>query len=429
MDAIIREFCQQDSSFEHWSGDGSIQPDVPSLLSLSTLPRDRVLDGFTNSLNLPAVQLVDGADSNDSAARLNNRRSDASHLSRVSSFSMAVEPAARAVGHYASSKAATDIGLLSVDRQPEAQTELQILQEKFDMMERAAKAEIGELRASLLEAHKKLAEVGTERAVAGCTDKVKAHRAWEEEMQLSQQNLLAARADMTWRFETQLRQALRFGPPSELVRRLLNDRMEWLQLHCISIWRAVTRLKPEPQDLRELEVEVRCWEKARRLRRLGFSARKIFSAWRIYSTGQEKRRLLKLADMAHDSWCRTAGQVSRHIDKQFHIMFSAVASRCFIEWLWCYYTSRRLSRFWRWLGKRSQHLRLCFTAFLRAVSACRRDRIQILEGMRQSAFGVAADARLPALSSGSQPSSANWNERIRMLEKMPMAPSEAVLAS
>merc|ERR1719253_78321 len=107
-------------------------------------------------------------------------------------------------------------------------------------MEQAARAEICELRARLLEAHQELAEVGTAKAVSGCTEKLVARQACEVEMQQSQQDILAARAEVTMHFETRLRHSLRFGQPAELVRRLLRARVEWLQLHCLLVWRAVT---------------------------------------------------------------------------------------------------------------------------------------------------------------------------------------------
>ena len=102
-------------------------------------------------------------------------------------------------------------------------------------------------------------------------------------MHLSEQNLLLARAELTFDFERKLQHAQRFGPPERLMQRVFDCRLEWLQMHCLLVWRALVSLQPETQNLRELELELRCWEKARRLRLVSPNARKFFSAWRAYA--------------------------------------------------------------------------------------------------------------------------------------------------
>lgn len=268
------------------------------------------------------------------------------------------------------------------------------------MMESAARAEISELRTRLAEAHQQLAEVGTASAVSVCTEKIVARHACEEEMHETQQSLLVARAEVTHYFERQLWRALRFGPPEQLVRRRLGCRLEWIQLHCLLVWRALVKLKPEPQNLRELEVEIRSWEKARRLRRGSFHARKFFSAWRCLAEAHERGRLQRLIDLAHDAWYARHEYVCRSVDRQFYMKISFMASRCFIEWLHRYQKSRQLARFWRWLGKERKLLRHCFVSLLRAVSASRKENLHLQDCMRTAAS-----------------SSADWSARIHMLER------------
>lgn len=380
LNAIIHEFCDQGGSFEHRLGShdhmpglslSSVHPDVPSPLSLPTLPHVRISDASILS---------------DAAGGLGIHGLD-------------IE--SRNLGKVSMHEATLSVSQLDCLQEDfDIREKYSLLQEKYEMMESAARAEISELRARLLEAHQQLAEIGIARTVSGCTEKIVARQACEEEMYMSQQNLLVARAEVTRHYERQLWRAQRFGAPDQLVRRLFSCRLEWIQQHCLMVWRAVVVLKPEPQDLRELEVEIRCWEKARRLRLVAFNARKIFSAWRVLAGEHGRGRLRKLIDLAHDSWhvCHTSAH--RAIEKQFCMRSSAVASRCFLEWLWRYQRSRQLARFWRWLGKERKLMRRCFVSFLRAVSASRQGRIQILEGMRMAA-----------------PSSAIWKDRINTLER------------
>lgn len=286
------------------------------------------------------------------------------------------------------------------------------LQEKYYMMEHAARAEISELRTRLLDAHRELAEVGIARAVSGCAEKIVVRHAIEEEVHASNQNLLVARAELTRDFEMRLWRARRFGPPEQLVRRIMNCRLEWLQLQCLSVWRALVLLRPEPQNLQELEVEIRCWEKARRLRVAAFNARRMFSAWRRLADQQERVRLRMLVDLAHDSWEVLHISVHRAVNQHFYIRASAAASRCFLEWLWRYRTSRRLARFWRRFGKerRRRLTQWCFTCFLRAVLVAQKDRIQMCE--KVSAAGLPPVAK------------STVNMALRFLEKHPpRAPS------
>lgn len=375
LNAIINEFCNTGASFEHRAGNNertpglslsSFQPDMGSPLSLPTLPNVQVA-GFPSLSDTAGGLSTHGLDFEGGLAG----KTSVSSVTQLDSF-------------------LEDFQV----RQKYAQ-----LEEKYQMMESAAKAEISELRARLVEAHEELAEVGAARAVSGFTEKIVARQACEEEMHLSQVNLLAVRAEVTHHFERKLGRAMRFGPPEQLMQRLLSSRLHWFQLHYLQIWRAVVTLRPEPQNLRELEVEIRCWDKARRLRRLAFGARKIFSAWRVYADEQGRGRLRRLIDMAHDSCNACHTTVHRTIDKRFSAETSAVASRCFLEWLRRYQRSRQVARFWRFLGRERTSMRRCFVSFLRAVSASRQDKIKLLEGM-----GMVA------------PTSATWNDRIHMLE-------------
>merc|ERR1711865_326909 len=141
--------------------------------------------------------------------------------------------------------------------------------------------------------------------------------------------------------------------------------------------------------------ELRCWEKNRRLKVGSFKARKFFSAWRGLAEQGGRGRLQRLIDIAHDSWHACYASVQRAMDRHVSAKYSAIESRCFLEWLWHYQKSRQLARFWRWLGKDRKLLRWCFLCYLRAVSAGRRDRIELMEKV-MSVAQVAAVQRSAA---------------------------------
>lgn len=353
LNAIIQEFCHNPPGTPHRP---AIYHDAASMLSLPTLP---------------TVAKADASLLSDTAWDLGGTHGLAAELE---------------VRNWNGGKMSSNQVAFPEETQPGSPLDdLQIrenyalLQEKYHMMESAARAEISELRARLLEAHQKLADVDAARAVSGFSEKISARHACEEEMQLSQQKLLVARAGVTQHFEKKLWSANRFGPPENLVRRLQNCPWEWLQHHCLLVWRALVKLKPDPKDLRQAEDELRCWDKARRLRLAGSRARQMFSAWRVHTAQQERGRRQKLIDFAHDSWHMCHASVRRAIDDQFCTKSLAVASRCFFHWLGCSRKSKQLARFWRWLARERKFMRWCFISFLRAVSANRQDRIYTLD--------------------------------------------------
>lgn len=255
------------------------------------------------------------------------------------------------------------------------------LEDNCSMMEKAAQAEITELRMRLHEAHCELAEAGTTTAVSECAEKIVAHHALQEELRMSNEHLLMARAELSCDFAKKISTAHRFGPPEHLIVRIINSRWERVQLKCFSVWRMLVLLRPAPQSLHELEVEMRCWDKAHRLQVVAFAARRMFSAWRRLSEQQERFRLRRLVDMAHDSWGRLHASIHQAVNQHVATRASAAASRCFAGWLGCYHRSIRLARLWRRFGKERhrQLLQWCFMFFLRSVLVRRKDRIESRE--------------------------------------------------
>lgn len=367
LNAIIQEFCEPGIGLHHRSASHDCT------LGLSP---SGVFSGLQSSLSLPTLldtRMASLSSLSGVAVGLDADPANAEYMNSCKRLANTPTPAREQPPR------GPDAEMLEAFQR--LQEDYAQLQEKFYMMEQAARSEISGLRASLVDAHRDLAEIGAAKAVSGCTEKLVARHAAEEVLHTSEQNMLVKRADITRDFDRRLHRALRFGPPEQLVRRVMKCRLEWLQLQCLSVWRALIALKPEPQSLRELELEAQCWEKAWRLRVVSVSARRMFNVWRRLAEQQEKGRLRRLVDLAHDTWGVLQSRVRWSVDRHYSLIVSGIRSRCFLEWLWRYRRSRRLARLWRWFGKERQRqlMRWCFTSFFRAMSESRNAQTRMRE--------------------------------------------------
>mmetsp|Transcript_144540 Transcript_144540/g.255364 ORF Transcript_144540/g.255364 Transcript_144540/m.255364 type:complete len:409 (-) Transcript_144540:34-1260(-) len=312
------------------------------------------------------------------------------------------------------------------------------LQERYVMMETAARAEISELRLRLQEAHQRLAEMHAEQTVSGLEVQVSARRNMEAGMKQAEQTAFLARSEVRQKLEVKLQ--------STGVYRLVRHRGDCLQLRCLAAWRTLAVLESrqrleqieQPSTIirlhRALLCAYNCWrawfefvycvperykpqddlqdsvllqEQVRRQRcfhgdqrilrhqvcevfgatvehfsRRSAGARHVFIAWQLVAGRQDRARLRRLVDLAHDSWHLCVTSLHRVVNKHSCLLTVRTASQCFWEWSARYRRHRQLARLWRWLGKERKLMHRCFTAFLQALAIGQRNRIKVLETLQ-----------------------------------------------
>lgn len=336
---------------------GSLRPEQEAI---GALLRRQVQDGGP-----PAAQLGDS-----NGMLLRSPSSVAAMLSGTSATGFHRSPRTGVADLFAASGADGEAGASVAELElVQLRERYHRLEERFAAMERAARAEIGELRARLQEAHQELADARVAQAVRGCDPRARHGAAARS----------AARCEAT------------------------------SQMRCFVVWRAFAALScgglgggsstiSSSQDfyaaaLRHhvasgLQLPLRLLHRARQRA----AVKAAFDAWRINRSEAISTRFRGWMDQGFLPWEACLSAVALAAGRRARLAFAALAARCFVEWKRCYQTHRRLARHWRWLGRERQVLREYFGLLLRACVAGQGERIRALR--------VAASAALRGNSPG-----------------------------